>query len=131
MLIKDIFAADITRDIAPVIYFHEQDPAKVLSEVSEYIITGGYAENDPPGIHEQFVKLLRSLSKELSKKSSSELPAIWISGFYGSGKSSFAKLFGLSLDNLELPKHRSLAEALLERDDSPTQDEFKEAWHLI
>ena len=42
MLIQDIFAAEVTRDIAPVIYFHEQDPAKVLEEVSEYIITGGY-----------------------------------------------------------------------------------------
>jgi hypothetical protein len=137
MLIKDIFAADITRDIAPVIYFHEQDPQKVLSEVSEYIITGGYAEGDPrkkriqSGIHEQFVKLLRSLAKELGKKSGSELPAVWISGFYGSGKSSFAKLLGLSLDNLELPNHRLLADALLERDDSPQKDEFKEAWHKV
>lgn len=137
MLIKDIFAADITRDIAPVIYFHEQDPQKVWSEVSEYIITGGYAEGDPrkkriqSGIHEQFVKLLRSLAKELGKKSGSTLPAVWISGFYGSGKSSFAKLLGLSLDNLELPNHRLLAEALLERDDSPRKDEFKEAWHKV
>ena len=137
MLIKDIFAADITRDIAPVIYFHEQDPEKVLSEVSEYIITGGYSEDDPrkkriqSGIHEQFVKLLRSLSKELSKKSGSELPAVWISGFYGSGKSSFAKLLGLSLDNLELPNHRSLAEVLLERDDSPQKDEFRKAWDKV
>lgn len=137
MLIKDIFAADITRDIAPVIYFHEQDPEKVLSEVSEYIITGGYSDDDPrkkrlqSGIHEQFVKLLRSLAKELGKKSGSELPAVWISGFYGSGKSSFAKLLGLSLDNLELPNHRFLAETLLERDDSPQKDEFREAWHKV
>ncbi len=38
MLIKEIFAADITRNIAPVVYFHEQDPTKVEEEVSEYII---------------------------------------------------------------------------------------------
>ncbi len=81
MLIKDIFAADITRDIAPVIYFHEQDPQKVWSEVSEYIITGGYAEGDPrkkriqSGIHEQFVKLLRSLAKELGKKADATDPS--------------------------------------------------------
>ena len=137
MLIKDIFAADITRDIAPVIYFHEQDPQKVLSEVSEYIITGGYAEGDPrkkrikSGIHEQFVKLLQSLAKELDKKSGSDLPAVWISGFYGSGKSSFAKLLGLSLDNLELPNHLPLAEALLQRDDSSQKDEFRKAWDKV
>jgi hypothetical protein len=40
MLVKEVFAADVTRDIAPVIYFHEQEPTKVLAEVSEYIITG-------------------------------------------------------------------------------------------
>jgi len=64
MQIKDVFANDVTRDIAPVIYFHEQDPAKVTAEVSEYIVTGGYPEGDPRskiGIHEQFVKLLDGL----------------------------------------------------------------------
>jgi hypothetical protein len=109
MLIKDIFAADVTRNIAPVVYFHEQNPAKVLEEVSEYIITGGYPETDPRhnrvkfGIHEQFVKLLRSLAEELEKPAGAELPACWISGFYGSGKSSFAKLLGLALDGMVLP----------------------------
>ena len=73
MLIKEIFAADITRNIAPVVYFHEQDPAKVQEEVSEYIITGGYPEHDPrynrvkAGIHEQFVKLLKALTEELRR----------------------------------------------------------------
>lgn len=30
-----------TRDIPPVVYFHEQTPEKLAVEVSEYIITGG------------------------------------------------------------------------------------------
>jgi hypothetical protein len=137
MLIKDIFAADITRDIAPVVYFHEQDPTKVLEEVSEYIITGGYPENDPrhrrvqSGIHEQFVKLLKALAEELEKKKGSELPASWISGFYGSGKSSFAKLLGLALDGMVLPDNRKLADALLARDDSPNSQEFRDLWYKI
>lgn len=134
MLIKDIFAADITRDIAPVVYFHEQDPAKVHEEVSEYIITGGYPETDPrhqrvqAGIHEQFVKLLRALAEELRKKGGAELPSSWISGFYGSGKSSFTKLLGLALDNLVLPDGSLLANVLLARDDSPKSQEFRDAW---
>lgn len=134
MLVKDIFAEDITRNIAPVVYFHEQDPAKVQAEVSEYIITGGYPEKDlratrvKVGIHEQFVKLLKGLTEELRRSSGSELPACWISGFYGSGKSSFAKLLGLALDGLALPDGRLLAEALLARDDSPKAQEFRDAW---
>src|SRR5262249_23655979 len=55
----------------------------------------------------------------------------WISGFYGSGKSSFAKLLGLALDGKALPGGRSLAQALLERDHSPNQAELKKAWDLL
>jgi hypothetical protein len=137
MLIKEIFAADVTRDIAPVVYFHERDPEKVGEEVSEYIITGGYPEGDPrynrvrAGIHEQFVKLLDSLAEEIQRSPGSDLPASWISGFYGSGKSSFAKLLGLALDGLKLPDGRELAEALLARDDSPKAAEFREAWRRL
>jgi len=137
MLIKNIFAADVTRDIAPVVYFHEKDPAKVNEEVSEYIITGGYPESDPrhkrieSGIHEQFVSLLRALASELQKPHGVELPASWIAGFYGSGKSIFAKLLGLALDGMLLPDNQPLAQALLARDDSPNAHEFREAWDAV
>ncbi|WP_051039072.1 BREX system P-loop protein BrxC [Chamaesiphon minutus] len=134
MQIKDVFANDVTRDIAPVIYFHEQDPAKVAAEVSEYIVTGGYPENDPRskiGIHEQFVKLLSSLAEELQKTGGVELPASWISGFYGSGKSSFAKLLGLALDGLILPDGQEIAEVFLKRDESPKSNEFRAAWTKV
>jgi Family of unknown function (DUF6079) len=134
MQIKDVFANDVTRDIAPVIYFHEQDPAKVTEEVSEYIVTGGYPETDPRskiGIHEQFVKLLSGLAAELQKAGGVELPAAWISGFYGSGKSSFAKLLGLALDGLILPDGQAIAEVLLKRDESPKSSEFRAAWTKV
>jgi hypothetical protein len=137
MLVKDIFAEDITRNIAPVVYFHDQSPDQVAQEVSEYIITGGYAETDPShqrvknGIHEQFVKLLTSMASELSRAGGADLPAAWISGFYGSGKSSFAKLLGLALDGMVLPDGRSLSEALLARDDSARKQEFCDAWEQV
>ncbi|ELS34136.1 MULTISPECIES: BREX system P-loop protein BrxC [Pseudanabaena] len=139
MLVKDIFARDVTRDIAPVVYFHEQEPAKLWEEVSEYIITGGYAENDPrhtrtnQGIHEQFVRLLKAIAQDLEQpnRSGTTLPAAWISGFYGSGKSSFAKLLGLALDDRQMPNGQKLADALLSRDDSPKSTEFKEAWQKL
>lgn len=134
MKIRDLFAYDVTRDIPPVVYFHEQSPAKLEAEVSEYIITGGYPEGDPrarrvkSGIHEQFVHLLRNIVRELDKKNGPELPASWISGFYGSGKSSFAKLLGLALDGAILPNGIPLAQALIARDDSPKRAEFAQAW---
>lgn len=137
MLIKDIFISDIARDIPPVVYFHEQGPDKILEEVSEYIITGGYPKDDPrhnrvsSGIHEQFVQLLKGLSEAVGRSNGVDLPASWISGFYGSGKSSFAKLFGLALDGMELPDGRLLSDALLARDDSKNSYEFRQAWTAL
>lgn len=137
MKIRDLFVADVTRDIPPVVYFHEQTPGKVQAEVREYIITGGYPETDhrhqrvKSGIHEQFVRLLKGILHELNRKNGPELPASWISGFYGSGKSSFAKLLGLSLDGMILPDGSSLSSALLTRDDSPLRQELEDAWKAV
>lgn len=137
MLIRDLFISDVTRDIPPVVYFHEQSPDKLASEVSEYIITGGWPEDHPnhrrvpSGIHEQYVRLLTNIAAELDKAGGPELPNAWISGFYGSGKSSFAKLLGLALDGVALPDGGSLAEAWLRRDTSPKSAELRDAWRVL
>ncbi len=134
MQIKDLFVSDVTRDIPPVVYFHEQSPEKLAVEVSEYIITGGWPSDHPhhrrvpEGIHEQYVKLLTGIASELEKSGGPELPNAWISGFYGSGKSSFAKLLGLSLDGKMLPNGDPLADAWLKRDTSPRAGYLRSAW---
>ncbi len=137
MLIRDLFLSDVTRDIPPVVYFHEQGPDKLAAEVSEYIVTGGFPEGHPHhrrvpnGIHEQYVRLLTNIAAELDRPQGPDLPNAWISGFYGSGKSSFAKLLGLALDGVALPDGRSLAEAWLRRDTSPRSAELRAAWSLL
>src|SRR5580704_1608784 len=139
MRIRDLFIADVTRDIPPVVYFHEQSPERLASEVAEYIVTGGYPAGDSrarrmgssEGIHEQFVRLLRNIDHDLGKRGGPELPNCWISGFYGSGKSSFAKLLGLALDGVVLPDGRTLGAALLDRDGSPRKAELVEAWEAL
>lgn len=137
MLIRDLFLSDVTRDIPPVVYFHEQSPDKLAAEVSEYIITGGWPEDHPnhrrvpSGIHEQYVRLLANIAAELEKAGGPELPNAWISGFYGSGKSSFAKLLGLALDGVALPDGGSLAEAWLRRDTSPNRAALRDAWSAL
>lgn len=137
MLIRDLFLSNVTRDIPPVVYFHEQSPEKLATEVSEYIITGGWPEDHPnhrrvpDGIHEQYVQLLTNIAGELDKPGGPELPNAWISGFYGSGKSIFAKLLGLALDGVALPDGTSLAEAWLKRDTSPKAAALRNAWRLL
>jgi hypothetical protein len=136
-IIRNLFEHDVERDIKPVVYFHQQAPEQLDSEVSEYIITGGWPEGHPNhrrvpnGIHEQYVSLLRAIVSELEKPGGPDQPAVWISGFYGSGKSSFAKLLGFALDGVTLPSGKSLAEAWLERDTSPRTDELKQAWAAL
>ena len=137
MLIRDLFISDVTRDIPPVVYFHEQGTDKLAAEVSEYIITGGWPEDHPnhrrvpSGIHEQYVRLLTNIASELDRAGGPELPNAWISGFYGSGKSSFAKLLGLALDGVALSGGSSLAEAWLRRDTSPKAAELRDAWRVL
>ncbi|MBL8784531.1 MAG: BREX system P-loop protein BrxC, partial [Deltaproteobacteria bacterium] len=125
---RHLFARDVTRAIPPVVYFHEQDPHKLMAEVDEYIITGGYPighasqKRVPIGIHEQYVALLQGILGELDTPGGPSLPTAWLSGFYGSGKSSFAKLIGLALDRypgVTLPDGRPLHAALIARDQSP------------
>lgn len=133
----ELFAADITRDIPPVVYFHEQSPERLQAEVEEYIITGGWPEGHPrcqrvpDGIHEQAVRLLSGVTDGLAKPGGPELPTAWISGFYGSGKSSFAKLIGLALDGVTLPGGESLADALLDRDTSPHSEVLRQSWAAL
>jgi hypothetical protein len=137
MKIRELFVNEVTRDIPPVVYFHEQSGEKLHDEVREYIVTGGYPQTDPrwkrvpTGIHEELVRLLRNIRAELEKKGGPELPACWISGYYGSGKSSFAKLLGLGLDGRKLPDGSSLADALIARDDSPLSPELRKAWNEL
>ena len=134
MQIKSLFESDVTRDIPPVVYFHEQSPQKLADEVGEYIVTGGWPKEHPnskrvpSGIHEGYVSLLKEIVSELKKPHGPDLPNVWISGFYGSGKSSFAKLLGLALDGVSLPDGSSLSEAWLSRNTSPLRQQMVDAW---
>ena len=127
--IKDLLKRNIEKNIAPVVYFHKQGAEDVANEVREYVITTrpGVGGESGGGIHEQYVSLLNKIASALENKECS-LPASWISGYYGSGKSSFAKLLGLAFDNMKLPDGELLSEALLKRDDTPKAGEFRDAW---
>lgn len=135
--LTELFQYDVKREIPPVVYFHETSPEKLHAEVSEYVITGGWPPESAGhkrvqhGIHEHYVGLLKAIRRQLDAPGGPSLPASWISGFYGSGKSSFAKLLGLALDGKRLPNDQPLAEAWLERNHSPLAHEMRDAWEAL
>lgn len=87
--IKDLFdpSKDIYRSIEKVVTFGSVDPAALKREITEYVVTDK--------LRNSFDKVLDSMSAGM--ESESHEIGIWVSGFYGSGKSSFAKYLGLSL----------------------------------
>ncbi len=128
MILKDLFERNIEDHIAPVIFFNQKDPATIQKEVSEYVFTSSNTrsiERDK-GIHEQLLKLLTGILKTIEKKEN--LPASWVSGFYGSGKSSLAKLIGLCLDDFRLQDGSLLVDSFFKRNDSGKVKELVDAY---
>jgi hypothetical protein len=89
MKIAEIFRHDLDRDIKEVIKVDDLDLDDLASELQEYVVT--------EHIHEAFIDLLNEYQESIKKPS--ESVNVWISGFFGSGKSSFAKILGYILAN--------------------------------
>ena len=81
--IKTLFASDIGRHIEEVIKVDDQtDEQKIAEEIGEYVVTDA--------IRSQYVRIFDAYRETPNKPH--EGIAIWVSGFFGSGKSSFAKM---------------------------------------
>ena len=87
--IKDLFANDIFRRIEEVIKVDQADEQIIRDELAEYVVTDS--------IRGYLTEVLERYCETPNKPH--EGVAIWVSGFFGSGKSSFAKYLGLGLQN--------------------------------
>lgn len=85
MKIKDILTIDLTEDIKNVIDLEDISEKEIQTEIESYIVTDGLAKE-----YADFVGIYTSNILETG---------VWISGFYGSGKSYFGKLLGYMLSN--------------------------------
>ncbi|WP_295456917.1 BREX system P-loop protein BrxC, partial [uncultured Thiodictyon sp.] len=90
--IKDLFANDIDRRIEEVIKVDQADETIIRDELAEYIVTDS--------IRAHFLKIFDHYLTTWQKPN--EGIAIWTSGFFGSGKSGFAKYLGLALANRDI-----------------------------
>ena len=111
MKIRELFALDIERPIEEVIKVDQNDEQIVHDEISEYIVTDAIC-----GYYRQ---ILRKYWETPNKPH--EGIGIWVSGFFGSGKSSFAKMLGLALENRQI-QGKNAAELFAQRTgDNETQ----------
>lgn len=87
--IKELLERPLGRKIEEIIKVNQADEQSVYSEITEYIGTDR--------IKDEYRGLLRAIAEAPSDPD--ENVGVWISGFFGSGKSSFAKNLGYMLAN--------------------------------
>jgi len=90
--IRELFSGRIDRKIEEVIKVDQNDVAIVRQEIDEYILTESIERN--------MLKVLEGYRQSVNQPS--EAIAIWVAGFFGAGKSSFAKYVGLAISNRDL-----------------------------
>lgn len=90
--IAQLFAREIDRRIEEVIKVDDSDEARIRDELAEYVVTDSLKKQQS-GILEAYMEAYRKPH---------EGTAIWISGFFGSGKSSFAKMLGVAIQDRQL-----------------------------
>ncbi len=89
MKIRDLFRQPIERRIEEVIKVDLSDEETVAYEIDEYVVTGH--------IRDELERVLDAYQESIDRPS--EVTNLWISGFFGSGKSSFAKVLGYLLED--------------------------------
>src|SRR5262245_31683252 len=87
--VKELFASDIHRRIEEVIKVDQADEQIIKDELAEYVVTDS--------LRGRFIEILEQYRETRNKPH--EGVGVWVSGFFGSGKSSFAKYLGLALEN--------------------------------
>lgn len=83
--IKDLLSIHLEDDIKSVIDLNQQDEQSIIEELNGFILT------------ESLAKHLQDFCDFYTNPTTQ--PGLWLSGFYGSGKSYFSKMIGFLLKN--------------------------------
>src|SRR5438046_3066239 len=87
--IGELLTRDLSHRIEEIIKVDQADEQSVYDEITEYVATDS--------IREQYHQLFRGIADASAEPH--EGIGVWVSGFFGSGKSSFAKNLGYALEN--------------------------------
>ena len=92
MKIQNMFQKDINRDINGVVKVSQSDQHSLEQELSEYIIT--------KELRRHFDTFFENYTKAIDYPT--DKIGVWISGFFGSGKSHFLKMLSYLISNKEV-----------------------------
>ncbi|MGR6835160.1 BREX system P-loop protein BrxC [Syntrophomonas erecta] len=98
MIIKDMFAKPIDRDIKGVIKVGQGDETNIRQELEEYVVTRE--------LQKHFADFFGSYKKGII--GDTDKMGVWISGFFGSGKSHFLKILSYLLGNVEVDGKKAI-----------------------
>jgi hypothetical protein len=94
MQIKDLFVRDIFRPINGVVKADQHDEAIVWQELDEYVVTRELDKH----FRQFFDAYLAAIDNPKDPVVTSRM-GVWVSGFFGSGKSHFIKILSYLLNN--------------------------------
>ena len=92
MIIKNMFSKPIDRDIKGVIKVGQDDDANIKQELEEYVVTRELQKH----FSDFFASYKRGIIGNTDKM------GVWISGFFGSGKSHFLKMLSYLISDKEV-----------------------------
>ena len=98
MILKDIYEKPIDRDIKGVIKVGQDDNENVHQELEEYVLT--------EELNKHFDEFFENYKKGIIGHT--DKMGVWISGFFGSGKSHFLKILSYLLENKEIDGKKAI-----------------------
>lgn len=98
MNISEMFEKKIDRDIKGVIKVGQSDQENIYQELDEYVVTRELSKH--------FREFFESYRKGI--EGPTDDIGVWISGFFGSGKSHFLKILSYLLENKEVKGRRAI-----------------------
>ena len=98
MRIQEMFKKSITRDIQGVVIAGQGEKTNIATELEEYVVT--------PELQRHFADFFSAYAKGINGNTTKM--GVWISGFFGSGKSHLLKILSYILDNEEIGGKRAI-----------------------
>ncbi len=89
MRIEEMFQKNVERDIKGVIKVGQDETSNIFEELEEYVVTKELLGH--------FGELFKAYGNSINKNT--DKMGVWISGFFGSGKSHFLKILSYLLEN--------------------------------